>query len=211
MAIFAPAVEQWRSLVSKYGAPGGADFHLKWIEKESGGRPCAWTSLREAGPYQLMAGDNQRVAGTTEALLRAACVSGSSSQARELTAAEREELIRSGVAYVNWAINQARAKLKAAGANWSESSSDFGKMVKFQHVLPARTGPWLAAATAGLGRPPASWAELVPYAAAANIPANWVANADDVGAYWNGFGEIPVIVAALSVAALLVYYLRRRR
>jgi hypothetical protein len=190
------------------------DFLLAWIQKESYGNPCSWTSLREAGIFQLMIGDNQRDGGTTEAALRAACVAApSQSLARTLSDAEANEQVRSGVQYVRAMRDNARRKLAAVGANWPESSTDFGKMVKFEHVLPGRTATWLAAAKAGLGRAPANWKELVPFAPAAGIPSNWVANADWVGSYWNGSGpgEIPIIPIAVAVGAGVLYYLLRRR
>jgi hypothetical protein len=210
VAIFAPAVEAWSALLAKYAPDLSQDFLKKWIEVESNGNLCSWTTLRESGIFQLMIGDNQRVAGTTEALLRAACIANSQKKARTPTQAELEEQVRSGIAYVRWCIDQARKHLAAVGAKWPESSTDFGKMVKFEHVLPGRISTWLKNATAGLGRPPTSWAEIVPYASSAGIPANWVDNADRVGSYWTGV-QIPVLLLAATAVAAFVYYLRRYR
>jgi hypothetical protein len=183
---------------------------MAWIQKESYGNPCSWTSLRESGISQLMAGQNQQVAGTTEEALRAACVPYSSSMARSLTAAEAAEQVRSMVAYVRWAKGDAKKKMAQAGVSWSEGSKDFWKMVKFVHVAPARIVPWLTLAKQQLGRAPRSWAEIVPYAGAANIPAHWVANADWVGNFGGGIST-GVLAAAVVAGAGVLYYLYARR
>jgi hypothetical protein len=201
----------WRSQILRYvpSPAGGADYWLAWIKRESGGNPCSYTSLRESGLFQLMPPDNTARGGTTEALLRAACAAGQT-QSRPLTDAEVREQMVSFSRYLAYITDRAREKLAAAGVTWSESSPDFWKMVKFQHTLPAPTATWLAAAKAGLGRPPRSWNELVPFAPQAGIPAKWVENASWVGSYGGG-GEIPILIAALAAGAGLMYYLWRKR
>lgn len=207
---FAPNVEFWRPQIQRLvsSPAGGIDFWLAWMSKESGGNPCGYTSLHESGPFQLMPPDNTSQGGTTEAALRAAC--SGQSLARSLTDADIREYVLSFERYLAYIITYAKAKLAAAGANWSESSPDFWKMVKFVHVAPARIAPWLAAATAGLGHPPRSWAELVPYASAANIPANWVANADEVGSYGRSNTTL-IIAAAVAVGAGVLFYLWKKK
>lgn len=207
---FSPNVEFWRPQILRYvpSPAGGVDFWLAWAAKESGGNPCGYTSLRESGIFQLMPPDNTAQGGTTEAALRAAC--SGQSLARSLTEADIREQVVSFDRYLAYIIAYAKAKLAAAGANWPESSPDFWKMVKFVHVAPARIAPWLAAATAGLGHPPRSWAELVPYAGAANVPANWVANADEVGSHGRSNATI-IMAAAVVVGAGVLYYLWKKR
>jgi hypothetical protein len=209
--IFPPSVEIWRPILGRYSAGLPMDFLLAWIQKESYGNPCSWTSLREAGIFQLMIGSNQTVAGTSEAALRSACMPvPSSSLAHSLTAAEADEQARSGVAYVRWAVATAKKKLAAAGVTWPESSKDFGKMVMFVHILPGKIAPWLAAARAGLGRPPRSWFELVPYASSVGISAKWITHADWIGSHWGG-SQIPLVAAALLVGGgAVLYYLYRK-
>ena len=186
-------------------------FLLAWIQKESYGNPCSWTSLREAGIFQLMVGSNQSVAGTSEAALRAPCQAiPSQSLAHSLTTAEADEQARSGVQYVRYCVTYARAKLLAAGCNWPEGSRDFGKMVMFVHILPGKITPWLAAATAGLGHPPRSWDELVTYAAGVGISDKWIQHADWIGDHWSGVGISTAAIAAFAGGTLLLYYLYRR-
>lgn len=189
---------------------GGVDFWLAWIQRESGGNPCSWTSLRESGLFQLMPPDNTARGGTTEQLLRAACVPNSGSLARSLVEADIREQMVSFQKYLAYITQRARDKLAAVGSSWSESSPDFWQMVKFQHTLPAPTVKWLSNAKAALGRPPQSWAEITPYAASAGIPAKWVENARWIGSYGGG-GAIPVLFASLAAGSLLMYYLWRKR
>lgn len=208
--MFPAAVEIWRPLVSKYAGEIPVPFLLAWIQKESYGNPCSWTSLREAGIFQLMEGSNQRVAGVTEAQLRAGCAPIPSQQLlRSLTPAEAEVQVASGVRYVRWARDYARTRLAEHGVAWPESSTDFGKMVMFVHILPAKIAPWLAAARAGLGRAPRSWAELVPFAPAVGISDKWIQHANWIGAHWGGV-QIPIIPIAVAAGAGVLYYLYRR-
>lgn len=209
--MFPAAVEAWRKIILRYvpSPPGGVDFWLAWIQRESGGNPCSWTSLRESGLFQLMPPDNTGRGGTTEAALRTACVPESGKRARPLTEAEIREQMVSFERYLAYITKRTREKLAVVGAKWSESSPDFWQLVKFQHTLPAPTVPWLKAAASALGRPPQSWAEIAPYASVANIPAKWVENARWVGSF--GRGQIPVMLVALTGAALLVYYVRKRQ
>lgn len=177
---------------------------------ESGGNACALSSLNEVGPWQLMPPHDIAQAGTTVAALRTACGSGGTT-ARALTDTEVREHVVSFSRFLSWAIQLARTKLAAVGASWDESSPDFWRMVKFQHTAPGVVPKWLAAAKAGLGRAPRSWAEIVPYAAAVGIPANWVNNATSVGGYGKAVA-ISTLIALAGGAALLYYlYTRKRR
>lgn len=209
--MFPAAVEIWRPLVSKYAGDIPVPFLLAWIQKESYGNPCSYTSLHEFGIFQLMRGSNLQHGGTTEAALRAACMPvPSQALARSLTSPEADAQVRSGVQYVNWARNYARTRMREHGVTWPESSKDFGRLTMFVHALPARIAPWFAAARAGLGRPPRSWAELVPFAPAANISDKWVKHADWIGSHWGGM-PIPVLPIAVAAGAGVLYYLWRSR
>lgn len=210
MASFPASVEAWRPLIQRYvpSPAGGIDFWLAWIQRESGGNPCSYTSLRESGLFQLMPPDNTAKGGTTEAALRTAC--SGSTRTRSLSEAEVREQILSFDRYLRYITGRARDKLASVGASWNESSPDFWQLVKFQHTLPAPTVPWLQAAKAGIGRAPANWTELGPYAGTAGIPAKWVENARWVGSFGGGV-QIPLVIAAIAGGSLLMYYLWRKR
>lgn len=193
---FPSSVEAWRSLLDRYRGDIPLDYLLAWLQKESGGDPCSYTSLRESGIFQLMPPDNTNVAGTTEAALRAACSGGSGSLTRNLTDAEANLQVASGIQYVRWARDQARRKLAAAGASWSESSPDFWAMVKLQHAYPAPTAGWLAAATAKYGRPPQNWAE---FRSAIDGFSGVLDNAE-----WVGFRANPGVLGGISPVWLAI-------
>ena len=173
-------------------AAGGdlpTNFLLAWASRESGGNPCDYTSMGEAGIFQLQPGDNMRNGGTSTEALRSACGAGGSRYAaRALTSDELAEQVRSGIQYVNWCRAQARKALDAVGADWPETSSDFWKMVKLVHTLPSLMGGLSAAAT-DLGRPPATWDEFRPYAAAMYGGPKWLPNAEYVGQFGEGGGS----------------------
>lgn len=157
---FPSSVEQWRPLVTAYAGGIPVDFLLAWIQKESGGDPCSYTSLRESGIFQLMPPDNTNVGGTSEAALRAQCSGGSHSQTRPLTDAEAQLQVQSGIRYINYAIDQAQQKLNAAGVSWPRSSTSFWQMVKLVFNYPGPIVGWLNAATQKLGHPPVDWDEF---------------------------------------------------
>lgn len=206
---FSSSVEAWRPLLERYRGDIPIGFLLAWLSKESGGNPCSWTSLREAGIFQLMAGDNQNIAGVTEPQLRASCIGETQQSARNLTTAEAELQVASGMQYVRWARDQARKKLAAAGANWSENSTDFWKIVKLVHAYPAYINPWLAAATAKYGRPPKNWDE---FRSAISGYSGVLDNAEEVGARAgvSGNGGIsPVMMLILGGGLGLLYLVSR--
>jgi hypothetical protein len=198
--VFPAAVEQWRSLVQKYAGATPIPFLLAWIQKESGGNPCSYTSLRESGVFQLMPPDNLTQGGTTEAALRAACIGSSQSPARALTNDEAEEQIRSGMQYVDYARSYARALV-----NWPESGTDFWKLVKMVHVAPARVSQYAPGTS--------SWAEFRK-AAAPTTPASWLDNAEWVGSYGVGGGGSTtaiLVLAAISIVGAMLYLRNRSR
>ena len=183
---FPASVEAWRSDVEGAAGDLPVDFLLAWIQRESAGNPCSYTSMRESGIFQLMPPDNTNTAGTTEAALRTACSGSSQAQTRALTQDERDLQVQSGVRYVNAMRAVAHAKLDAAGVTWDESNPDFWKIVKLQHAYPAPTAGWLAAAAAQLGRPVANWDEM---RAAISGYSSVLDNAQWVGSFGAGGGN----------------------
>lgn len=193
-------VEQWRPLLQKYAGGIPIDFLLAWISRESAGNACSYTKYREAGIFQLMPPDNTNRGSTTEAALTAACsptalascLAGNGGcdtlPARALTADEMDEQVRSGVQYVNYARSMIHVLMPAL----SESDPDFWRMVKMVHVLPGRVTQFAP----GLS----SWADFRA-AAAGSTPANWLDNAEQVGAYGVGGGGISATVADVAATA----------
>ena len=199
-AIWPAAVLRWQSLLSRYAGSIPLPFLFAWIQKESNGNPCSYTTLRESGIFQLMPPGNTTEGGTSESALRAACVASTQQASRPLTAAETELQVKSGVQYVNYARDYAKQYV-----SWPESSPDFWKMVKMVHVAPARVKQY--------GPGASSWAEFRQRAAAGgNTPANWLDNAEWVGNYGTGAGVTTVMLVLVALAATgAVFYLRSRR
>jgi hypothetical protein len=216
VATFSPQVEQWRGPLNQYGGgdlPGGEDFLLAWIDKESNGDTCSYTSMHESGVFQLMPPDNTARGGTTEAALRSMCSGGSGSATRSPTDAEIQVQIQSGLQYIRYLRDVAHQKLDAAGVSWDESNPDFWRIVKLQHAYPAPTAIWLAAATAALGRVPDTWDEFVQYGVPPQYtgPRSVIDNAETVGAFGGGGGAIPGVALFLLGGLALAYYLWQRR
>jgi hypothetical protein len=206
---FPASVERWRSLVTKYGAGIPINFLLAWIEKESGGNPCSWTTLRESGLFQLMFGDNLRDGGVTEEQLRAACVPNTQQKSRPLTAAEAEIQVSSGIRYVRAMMAAADRKLAATGVSWSRSSPSYWAFTKLQHGYPSPSQGWLTAATTKLGHPPRDWNEfLSTMTGYQSVLANatWVGIRSGVG---GGGSVLPMVLLGSGVAFL--WYLATRR
>lgn len=198
MRIFSPSVEAWRSYIDRYRGTIPADFLLAWESKESGGNPCSYTSLGESGIFQIHPDESKYV--TNFAGLRTAC--SGSKKTRNLTEDEKALQVTTGVELVNHYRDSVRAQLANVGAEWSESSPDFWKLVKLGHALPAvskESLPWM---TKQFG-PPSNWLDFVKgamamppsamgnglrtfyYAAShagrVNRIADVIANADNVG------------------------------
>lgn len=218
--IFDPAVEQWRSLIAQYAGGIPVNFLLAWVQRESAGNPCSYTSLRESGIFQLMPGQNMQQGGTTEGELRAAC-SGSSQQAtRQLTDDELKRQVVSGIQYIQWARQMAHTLLSQAGVTWDESSPSFWAVVKLVFNYPGYIPQWLANATQQLGHPPADWNE---FTSTINGYQSVLSNAAWVGSYGSGGGGIvdqfsnmspttkALIVGGITVAAVLLWNRKKRR
>lgn len=194
---FPPEVEAWRPLVESYAGDLPIGFLLAWIQRESGGNPCSYTSAGESGIFQLMPPDNIATAGTSVAALRAACVGSSQTRARALTIDEMNEQVRSGIQYVNAMRAIAHAKLDANGVDWGEDTPDFWQFVKLQHAYPGPSSGWLANAAIQLGAPPANWPEMRSTISGYDTVLN---NAEWVGAFGAGGGTFPYMKYALGAA-----------
>lgn len=204
---FPASVEQWRPLLERYAGNIPIPFLLAWIQRESAGNPCSWTSLRESGLFQLMYPDNLNTAGVTEEQLRAACVANTQQLARALTPAEQEVQVASGIRYVRAMMAQAKSKLAAAGVPWGETDPSFWAVVKLQHAYPGPTLGWLTAAKAALGRAPRDFAE---FRSTINGYTSVLENAAWVGKFGVGGGGSALAPFLLAGGAALLYYLWER-
>lgn len=220
--VFYLSVEAWRSDVQSAGGDFPINFLLMWIQKESAGNPCSWTSLQEAGIMQLMAGDNIAQGKTTMAQQHPVppCSPGVQTTAfrSSLTNEQAKWQVDGGLTYVRYCRDRARTYLSQAGYKWSESDWSFWAMVKMIHVAPAVIPGMLAAGTAGNGGVPApDWDTMMLYVT--GVPPSWTDNARAVGIYGQGGASIlgalssnPVVAFGLlgSAAALLILMLRRQ-
>ena len=194
--------DAWRSDVEAQAGMLPVDFLMEWISVESGFNPCSYTSLQEAGIFQLMAGDNMAQGGTTMAQQHPVppCVAGvqTSANRASLTDDQAYEQVRAGIQYVNFCKDKASALLNMYGygdsGGWSFDHYSAWCMTKMVHVAPAVIPGMLHAGLAGAGGVPADWDDMVQYVT--NVPASWLANARKVGAYGEGGGSIAT--AALS-------------
>lgn len=159
-AEFPAPVEAWRTLIEPKADGIPIDFLLTWVRYESYGNPCSLgVPGHEAGIAQTWHPDDDRF-GATYDQLRAACVTDKQQQARPLTAEEKDLQVTSLIGLVKSARDAARAQLKRAGVTWPETSSDFWKLVKLRHALPAWGANYLAPCAKALGHPPATFAEF---------------------------------------------------
>lgn len=200
------SVEAWRDLVTAQAGDKPVDFLMAWIAVESGGNACDYTSLKEAGIFQLMAGDNESVAGTTEALIHPVppCTAGTRTIVpfSALSSDQKNEQVRSGLAYVDYCRAYAHTQLDANGYTWPESSGDFWICVKMVHVAPAALKSILAQGVAGNGgTAPADWSSLTQFVS--GVPASWLSNAESVGQFGAGGGSLLSSLAAPSNLLIL--------
>jgi hypothetical protein len=211
------SVEAWRPLVEANAGSNPVEFLLAWIAVESAGNPCSWTSLSEAGIFQLMAGDNIANGQTSIAEQHPVppCVSNqqTSSSFSALTSDQATAQVQGGINYVNWCVGYANGALLANGYSWDQSSMDFWIATKMSHVAPGALSALLAAAVSQ-GSAPSTWDDTVTAASAAGTtyPANWIQNAQVVGQYGAGGGSLLgglgglglPLVAAIGIATWYV-------
>jgi hypothetical protein len=233
VTLFRSSVEAWRPLVTQYANGKPIEFLLAWLDRESGGYPCDYTYLGEAGIGQLdpnnMASvgtnvDEQHPTGPCPSI-SLGCVKGgpcpASSHAigyNDLTDQQRIWQVVPWLDYVDQQIDRARTDLAQYGYTWSEESTSFWSMVKWGHIAPAYIPRILAQGIiCNGGVPPADYDALM--ACNPNLPANWVDNGRKVGSYATGFkwfGMIPTWFAVtLGIAGffglfLTAKYVKRR-
>lgn len=205
---FPASVEQWRSLLEQNAGDLPINFLLSWIQNESGGYPCDYSSYHETGIFQLMPPDNTRDAGTTEDALRTACASGSSQAARQLTSDELLLQVTTGVTYVNHERAVAHQILDQIGVDWPESSADFWSLVKLHHTVGGGTlNTWMSQAIQNLGHAPTSWNEFVSNVPSSDASNKWLPFAAKIGAFGEGGGSSltnsGVLVGVFVIAALI--------
>lgn len=219
---FNASVEAWRDDISAQMGTLPLNFLMMWVQVESNGNPCSWTSLSEAGVFQLEPPDNIAQGGTTLAAQHPVppCVAGTQTTAyrSSLTDDQAYEQVRGGVQYVNYCRDVATKWMDQYGYSgkpgWSSSDWSYWAMVKMVHVLPGRIPGMLQAGIDGNGgNVPSDWDQMTPYVT--NVPANWLDNARKVGLLGQGGGTVfnkqYLIYGALGVGALALIYLAKKQ
>lgn len=194
-AVFNPSVEQWRADVEAQMGTLPISFLLMWIQVESNGNPCSYTSLAEAGVFQLMNGDNMVQGKTTMAEQHPVppCTAGVQTTAyrSSLTDDQAYQQVRGGIEYVNYCRARVDAWLGQYGyagqPGWSSSDWSYWAMVKMVHVAPAKIPGMLSSGLAG-GGVPADWDAMMQNVS--GIPTSWTDNARKVGLYGQGGGTV---------------------
>lgn len=220
VATFNASVEQWRSDIEAQAGTLPLNFLLMWIQKESNGNPCSWTSLSEAGIFQLMAGDNISQGGTSLAAQHPVppCSPGMQTTAyrSSLTDDQAYEQVRGGIQYVNYCRTRAEAYMSMYGytgqPGWTDSDWSYWAMVKMVHVAPAKIPSMLQAGINGSGGVPSDWDQMMRYVS--GIPSSWTDNARAVGIYGQGGGTVfnkqYLMYGALAAGGLLLLYLAKK-
>lgn len=219
---FNPSVEAWRQEIADQAGTLPVNFLLMWVQVESNGNPCSWTSLKEAGIYQLMYPDNIMQGGTTLEQQHPVppCVANAQTTAYRSSLSDDQayEQVRGGIQYVNYCRDVATKYLDQYGYSgqpgWTTSDWSYWAMVKMVHVLPGRIPGMLQAGIDGNGgNIPADWDQMATYAT--NVPANWLDNARRVGLLGQGGGTVfnkqYMIYGALAAGALALVYLAKKQ
>lgn len=223
---FNARVEEWREDISALAGTLPIDFLLAWIQIESMGSACSYTSLAESGIFQLMKPDNLMAGQTTEAEQHPVppCAAGTSSYVwrGQLTDEQAKWQVQGGINFVNYCKSVAESKLGTMGylgqPGWTDTDWSYWAMVKMVHVAPA---PIIGMLTRGLsgGGIPADWDAMIANGGGTGVPSNWIANARAVGIFGAGGGSIVngVLTAArdpfalLAVGGLVALYLLTRK
>lgn len=193
MAFFHPSVELWRPALGDARGDIPLEFLLAFIQRESNGNPCSFTKYREAGIFQLMPGDNQNVAGTNEAALRAGCTGDTQSPSMmwSVPQATRDAQVVSGIQYVQWARGEVHKYSQIP-----ETSPDFWRLVKMIHVAPAIVHRFGPAAP--------DWDTFRAAALVGGTPASWLDNAEWVGGYGVGGGDSVILAGVPDWLTILL-------
>lgn len=218
---FQATTEAWRDLVTSMAGDLPIGFLMAWIDRESAGDPCSYTSAGEAGIFQLLPPDNMAAGNTTPAQQHPVppCIANAQSVIglSQLTSDQANAQVQGGIDYINnYARARAHALLDAAGYTdgWTENDASFWQMVKLNHALPAPIAGTLANAVNVLGSVPPDWATW--RSTVTTIPAKELDNAEQVGAYGAGGGSVfssltsPASLLVIGGALLLFAYLWRR-
>lgn len=199
-----PSVEAWRSDVAAAAGDMPINFLLMWIQKESNGNPCSWTSLQEAGIFQLMAGDNIAQGNTSIDQQHPVppCSPGVQTTAyrSSLTNEQAKWQVDGGLTYVRYCRKRASDFLSQAGYKWSDKDWSYWAMVKMVHVAPGVIPNMLQQGIAGYGSSPPDWDTLMTYVT--GIPPSWTDNAKAVGLMGQGGGGMNIGGQILVFAAL---------
>lgn len=217
-------VEEWRSDVQDQAGTKPIEFLLAWIKIESAGSVCSWTTLQEAGIFQLMAGDNIAEGGTTIALQHPVppCTANAGSYVWRTMVSDdiAHEQVRGGLQYVDYCVTYAEAQMAANGyldqPGWTDSDWSYWAMVKMVHVAPAMLGKMMQQGLSGYGSVPPDWDTMMGYVS--GIPTNWTDNARTVGINGQGGGSVlnaltsntMMTYALLGGGALLLLYLLKK-
>lgn len=228
--MFAPSVEKWRDTFAGPAMSAGLpiDFVLAWIAHESGGNVCSvGIAGVEAGLFQTYHPDDDRFGPSTFASLRSACAG--TKQFRSLDSDEVAMHIRNGIEYLENRRNRTRVALDAIDADWPEGSSDFWKLVKLHHVLPALFA-FLPGYKRAHGVAPSGWSQFrswveglsrEDFAAVSPNAARWSSaserarlfnNAENVGKYGGAeklLGFVSLDLAVLLGVAFVLYLFTR--
>lgn len=182
--MFRLSAEAWRARVRKFNVKNfPEEFLMAWIDHESGGNPASLGAATEVGIFQIDMQDGPRFGGSVETLHTNFAPYGKQTATRALTEAEKDLQVTTGLAMVAAYVDRARSHAASVGADWPMGSSDFWKLVKWQHALPAYSLPLLQLYKSANGRAPDSfdaWADWVN--ALPSRPSFVSAN------YWNGEG-----------------------
>jgi hypothetical protein len=214
---FRLSAEAWRERVRKFNTSGlPEDFLIAWIDHESGGNAASLGAATEVGIFQIDMQDGPRFGGSVETLHTNFAPYGKQTATRALTEAEKDLQVTTGLAMVRAYVERARSHANSVGADWPEGSSDFWKLVKWQHALPAYSLPLLQLYKTKNGRAPdtfdgwASWVNVQERPSFVSTRywntggtglEKYFKNAQKVGAYGGGerlLGSwLPLVVIAL--------------
>lgn len=221
MTLFRSSVEAWRPLTTSLANGKPIEFLMAWLDKESGGNPCDYTVLHEAGIGQLDP-SNMASVGTNVSQQHPSppCVPNTRTtnvRYADLTDDQRVQQVQPWLDYVDKCIDRASSELAQHGySNWTPDTTSFWSMVKMGHVAPARIPVMLAQGLAcNAGTPPVDWDALMFCGPFPNTPQSWTDNAGTVGSYATGlkaFGTwptwIPITLGILGVVAAAWSYNR---
>lgn len=182
---FRMSAEAWRERVRKFNATNiPEDFLVAWIDHESGGNPASLGAPTEVGIFQIDLQDGPRFGGTMETLHTNFAPYGSQKATRALTDAEKDLQVTTGLAMVRAYVDRAKSHASSVGADWPMGSSDFWKLVKWQHALPAYSLPLLKLFTSENGRTPTTFDEWAAWVNARPTRPSFVSER-----YWNTGGK----------------------